>query len=267
MRLLVTGGNGTIGSKFSLPRSNFNFDINDDSKLKKWMYSENVNGKSLIHLAAIVGKYQVDKDPHYSYKVNVERTIHLGKLALQGNVGKFFYLSTSHVYESKFEAISESDRLMPQNLYAEQKLQAEEGLRQVFANDKDKLVILRIFSVLELGTSEYSLGGAITSALSSKHPYEIKNAKDIRDFMTPKSVAESIEKCVVENLSGGTYNICTGVGLTVRKAVEKLLRIYNLSPSNITFKDEFSKSPVIIGSNSKIINEIPSLSKVLTWEY
>lgn len=267
MRYFVTGRTGTIGSKINLPCSNFQFDLRDQSKLKEWVSTDDAIGGSLIHLAAVVGEQQVKNDTQYSFKVNVESAIELGALALESGIERFFFTSTSHIYGNKFDAITEDDKIEPQNLYAEQKLKAEEGLREIFVNNEEKLVILRVFSVLDLGTAEYTLGGVVTKALNSKVNYEIRNSNDVRDFMTPNSVAKSIEKCVLSYLRGGIYNICTGSGYTVRQAIEMLLKAHKYSPTNLTFKEETSNSPRVVGSNSKVTNEIPLLKDTLTWQY
>ncbi len=265
MRILMTGGTGTIGSKFQLPRSNFDFDLNDETKVRKWVTTNKSKSNRLVHLAAVVGEQQVQKNLDYSYKVNVESTIKLGELALESGIEKFFYISTSHVYKCKSVALAEEDELSPQNQYAEQKLQAEQGLKRVFSENSEKLTILRVFSVLDLGTSAYTLGGVVTKAINSKLKCKIRNASDVRDFMTPTSVAQAIETCVKTNLKGGTYNICTGRGQTIKEAVTKLLQVNQLSPSNINFEEGFSQSPKVVGSNSKVLREIPNLKDVLTF--
>ena len=265
-KLFLTGKSGTIGKHFRKHSDSTFFDVTDRNDAEKWFKERNLLGATFLHLAALVGESQVSSDLKRATEVNVTGTINVAKLALQQGVERFLFASTSHIYKPSSSAIGEEYEKFPQNTYAKMKYEAENALLQIFKDDLDKLVIFRIFSILDFGTAGYTLGGKVTEAINNQKKILIKCALDRRDFLTPRNVSNAIEYGIQRDLAGGIYNICSGEPRTVKEAVEQMLVTANLPLNFFEFENKHSNSPEIFGDNSKIIKAAPGIESLLKWK-
>ena len=265
-KLFLTGKSGTIGKHFRKHSDSTFFDVTDTNDAEKWFKDRDVVGATFLHLAALVGESQVSSDLKRATEVNFTGSINVAKLALQHGVKRFMFASTSHIYKPSASAIGEEHEKVPQNIYAQMKFEAENALLEIFKNDFDKLVIFRIFSILDFGTPGYTLGGKVTDAINNQRKILIKCALDRRDFLTPRNVSNAIEYCIHSNLAGGIYNICSGEPRTVKEAVEQMLVSANLPLNFFEFESKHSNSPEIFGNNSKIVKAAPGIESLLKWK-
>lgn len=265
-KLFLTGKSGTIGKNFLRHSDSTYFDVTDRADTERWFRERNLLGATFLHLAALVGESQVSSDLKRAVEVNVTGTLNVAKLALQQGVKRFLFASTAHIYRPSANAISEEYEKFPQNTYAQMKFEAEIALLEIFKDDMDKLVIFRIFSILDFGTAGYTLGGKVTDAINNQRKILIKCALDRRDFLTPRNVSNAIEYCIHSNLAGGIYNICSGEPRTVKEAVEQMLFSANLPLNFFDFENKHSNSQEIFGNNSKIIKAAPGIESFLKWK-
>ena len=265
-KLFLTGKSGTIGKNFLRHSDSTFFDVTDRNAAEKWFKERDLLNATFLHLAAIVGESQVRSDLKRARDVNVTGTINVAKLALQHGVKRFMFASTSHIYKPSASAIDEEHEKLPQNTYSQMKFEAENELLEIFKDDFDKLVIFRIFSILDFGTADYTLGGEVTKGIKNKRNITIKCALDRRDFLSPRTVSNAIKYCIHSNLVGGFYNICSGEPRTVKEAVEQMLVTANLPLNFFEFENRNSNSPEIFGNNSKIIKAVPGIESLLKWE-
>ena len=171
-KIILTGSSGFIGkqikktllkdyeiiclNKEQLHRltrdKNFRKDFLNQNKSK--------NIYALIHLGAYVHKrslFVTEKLKKFIYFSNVEVSKNLAALSLDLNIKKFIFTSTVGVYGkgtfqcTNFDTFSP---LMPENLYSSSKLAAEYALQYIFSECPERLIILRVASVL----SEFSPG-------------------------------------------------------------------------------------------------------------
>jgi nucleoside-diphosphate-sugar epimerase len=208
-----------------------------------------VRKSTLVHLASRVGSMEVDRDPKAAHQINVEGTLQLAKLAIKSNCDRFIFISTSHVYKPHHLRIKETDVIEPLNRYAEQKYQAEIMLQEMFSQQtKSNLIILRIFSVIGKDSKPFTLGGAVKRILAEEQKVYIPNASDVRDFMTPQTVAHAIETVARNNrVNEKILNICSGVGTTVRDAALNLAFQHEGELREEHFIEGNSAVPVMIG--------------------
>jgi nucleoside-diphosphate-sugar epimerase len=219
-------------------------------------------GQNLIHLAGIVGEQKVTSNKEYSYSVNVSGAEALAERFHKHGTGVFIYISSSHVYKPSIKQLTENSEVGPTSNYAIQKLEAELKVGSVFKDDPERLVIVRLFSILGDGMPDFSLGGAIRR-LSDDKQFVIHNCDDVRDFLSPTVAARCIVDIAQSKKVHGTYNLCSGNAQTIKEAV-----LSRISP---TLHDEVkprllsgnSGNPSIIGSNSKLLDQIPSLRNML----
>ena len=171
-KIIISGSSGFIGKHLKKNLSN-DYEIISlnkeklhrlikDKNYKKDFLNQNKskNIHALIHLGAYVHKRSIfvsEKLKKYIYFSNVEVSKNLAELSLDLNIKKFIFTSTVGVYgkgtfQSKnFDTFSP---LMPENLYSSSKLAAEYALQYIFSECPERLIILRVASIL----SEFSPG-------------------------------------------------------------------------------------------------------------
>ena len=259
--LYATGVSGTIGKH--LPGSVRPIDIDLSSKRGDFCYIELADDSNIIHLAGIVGPAIVEKDIQYAHRVNVEGVKSLAAEFLDKSNGIFYYVSTSHVYAPSLELLSERSLIRPVNLYAEQKREAEIALESIFTTEIERLCIVRVFSVLDWDTAAFTLGGAIRKLSSLDSDFTLRNAADIRDFLTPKTIANVLFKMAERSTAAGVVNLCSGVGISVGDAAKQMLLDSGIAPDENKIIWEKSSSPFIVGDNS-LLRSL-NLELNLTW--
>ena len=261
-RILATGTTGTIGKHFGSKVEGL--DINLSLGIDEFRTLNIIPSDSILHAAALVGPSVVGKDIKRARSINVDGARNLAVAARDKGVSRFVYLSTSHVYAPSNELLTETSLVLPSNIYAEQKLEAEFELTEVFRENPEKLCIVRIFSVLDWDVSEFTLGGGIKKLAQENSDYKLSNADDIRDFLTPRSIARCLIHIVRANTIYGVVNLSTGVGTTVRAAAQRMLVESGFEFLTDCVVGEKSGFPVMVGNNSKLVSYLPNLD--LVWK-
>ena len=262
VNIFASGKTGVIGSKLPhyILEANFRLEdcASDIQLIRNRLKSESI----FIHLAGIVGKLNVEDKPDESEYINVTATRILGEIAKENNLAKFVYISSSHVYGFSQEPLNESSNLNPTSLYAEQKLRVEEELLSIFKDQPSRLLILRLFSILDIGMPEYSLPGHVEQTLSKNQRVSIANSEDIRSFMRREQAANQITKLASDNRFFGIYNLSTQNPLSVRDAI---LKLFEKEPvEKFEFIQGHSNNPKLVADLSKLRRIIPNYNE--KWE-
>jgi nucleoside-diphosphate-sugar epimerase len=257
LEFLATGKSGTIG-KF-LPSRVSNLGIDLGKSIKEFELLPFSNTSVVIHAGAIVGNVAVDLNPDLARLINVDGTRKLGLVAEKKAVSKFLYISSSHVYQNSSNPLSETDLVSPSSEYASQKFQAEQILREIFSSTPERLCIVRVFSILDWGMPDFSLGGTLAKLADPKSTFILQNSKDVRDFLTPKQVASNIFKLASSEKAFGTINLCTGIGRTVGHAVSSLLEYNGVRLSKARLDNCNSLSPFIVGNPERLLSIVPTI--------
>ena len=259
MKLVASGLTGTIGVHLNA------YNVSPlNQRLNLLTRSVNLEkGDTYFHLAGIVGAGKVKEDIELARDINVESVKRLANLSREREIGRFIYVSTSHVYKKSNSNLNEDDDVDPVNLYAEQKLAAEEILKDAFLDSPEQLTILRVFSILGWDTKDFTLGGAVRR-LSEDSSFTLDNGDDVRDFLTPKQAASAIYKIGTSQHVEQTINVCTGSGISISEAARKML----LSKGDLTsfsrVNGGVSDIPRVVG-NPQVLERI--LKQSLRWEY
>jgi UDP-glucose 4-epimerase/GDP-4-dehydro-6-deoxy-D-mannose reductase len=260
MRILGTGLTGTIGrfmSKVVTP-------IGLDLSANKATFS-NLDFRSddtLIHLGGVVGSSLVEKNLAYSRNVNIRGTKFLAETFKNKSAGKFVYLSSSHVYAPSNNRINENDKVDPISIYGSQKLEAETILQETFSTEPNRLLIVRIFSILDWGGRSFTLSDGIHQLIKKNSSFNLFNVDDIRDFLTPKTVAQEVLAVSKSVNAFGIINLCSGEGTRVMDAAVRMLSESGFTVPWNNLKAGNSNVPVILGDPSRI--EI-LINKKLSW--
>ena len=258
--IFATGVSGTIGKHFK----NQVFPINHDLRNSELRNIPNIKiGDCILHAAAVVGPKIVSEDLITSHKVNVQASKMLARFARDNGISRFVYVSTSHVYAHSNSLLTELSPTGPNNVYAEQKLEAEGEISSVFRDCPEKLCIVRVFSVLDWDVADFTLGGGIKKLISNNSNFTLNFGDDIRDFLTPRLIANALVSISNEALLTGIINLSTGTGLTVKDAARIMLEGsgYKLPANRIVSGN--SDYPYVDGDNSKLKAALPDLN--LKW--
>ena len=262
MKVLTTGITGTIGRHLPDSVQPLNLDLAAFPSAKS--FSDISSDDHFLHLAGVVGTIEVEKDKNYSHAVNVNGATLLAEEFFKRSSGKFYYISTSHVYGSSSEKITENALTKPSSLYAEQKLMAESRISEIFASAPERLCIIRVFSVLDWDVAPFTLGGAVRKLTQPDSKFQLNHSDDVRDFMTPKTIAKSIFEIAKSDKLDGIVNLCTGTGIRVGEAAIRMLDESGYKIPSARILPGISANPYVVGDNSKLLSTIPDLR--LDWQ-
>lgn len=131
-RILITGGSGKLGNacKKIMPDALYptkeELNVKDIESIEKYFKEHKI--ETVIHLAAMTGIPQCEKNKEEAYNINVNGTRRLIETAKKNNVKHFIYLSTACVFPGTDEDIMYDEDMIPypKNFYALTKLLAEE---------------------------------------------------------------------------------------------------------------------------------------------
>ena len=261
-KLYSTGSTGTIGKHLPDAVQPLNLDLSSGQKSFHGINFETQS--NLIHLAGVVGPLEVSKDVNYARSVNISGTQFLAEEYSKKSEGTFYFVSTSHVYAPSLDLILESNALAPVNIYAEQKLEAEYLLQSIFESSPERLCIIRVFSVLDWDVASFTLGGGIRKLADSDSDFILSNSSDIRDFLTPRRIAEALFEIALANTRFKIVNLCTGTGISVGEAAKKMLSESGFEVAESKFSWGRSNNPFMVGDNSLLISRHPTLK--LSWQ-
>lgn len=248
-RLVATGLTGTIGRH--LPQHTRALQVRLD--VEPTQEIEILQESVVIHLGAVVGEHKVRSNLRYAETVNVSGAVKLARLVQKSDAQRFVFVSTSHVYEANghTQFFGEDAPALPRGHYALQKLVAERLIQEVFRDDPERLVIARVFSIIDRDQPEGTLGHSILK-LSQDLWHQVRCADDVRDFLTPRIVADLLVRLGSNHDVFGTVNVCSGHGSSVMEVAKMLLSPDEFERSKDRIHSGNSASPRIVGDPRKI---------------
>jgi len=249
MNVVATGTSGTIGRQLVGRVGELSLRLDEvPDRLKL-----DLDGVAVIHLAGIVGEPRVKADLQRSHRVNVLGTRNLARAVSRSRAEKFVYVSTSHVYElpTNLERLSENSPVLPRGHYALQKLLGEELVTEAFNDFPERLVIARVFSVLNSIQPPGTLGHAITQ-LAADATRTLACSDDERDFLSPKVVADVLLQVTEIEAAHGIYNVCSGMATSIRDVTRLLLGVSTYEKVAARIQSGQSTSPRIVGDPSRL---------------
>lgn len=134
MQILLTGGSGLLGREIQKLRSGVlapsreKLDIRNESAVAD--YVSDTAPEVILHAAAITNNREIEAGPAEALDVNIAGTVNIVRACL-GTKIRLVYVSTDYVYKGDRGNYSETDELLPANLYAWTKLAGEAAVRAV----------------------------------------------------------------------------------------------------------------------------------------
>jgi nucleoside-diphosphate-sugar epimerase len=177
----------------------------------------------VVHLAAIA--FPAHADAGAIYRVNVIGTFNLLQALVDLEAGTQGVLlpSTATVYAGDgTAALTEESPLRPASHYAASKL-AMEHMARLFA-DRLPIVTVRPFNYTGPGQREpYLVPKIVRHVAQRADVIELGNIDSERDFLDVRAVIDAYARLLrTEAAFGQTFNLCSGVGTSVRGLIEKL---------------------------------------------
>ena len=246
MRILVTGGNGFIGSALVVsllakghqvtvvtysnviqlkPHENLLIKIGDYADLK--FMDEYLPGMDcLIHLAYTTVPENSVKDPVFDIDSNVISSLRLIEGMHKNFVKKLIFVSSGGViYGENNSIISENSELRPISSYGISKYILEKNIELLSQQLEIQSCILRIANAYGPGQHAKRNQGVINiwsdNIRNEKEINLIGTGDLIRDFIHIDDVVSAFHKVLEKNVTG-TFNIGTGVGTNLNRILNLL---------------------------------------------
>lgn len=152
-------------------------------------------------------------------------TLRLAELAKSHGVEKFVGIGTCLEYEPSNNRHSVNSKLNAVSPYASAKLATYFLLKNCFADGSVKFCWCRIFFLYGEHEHEQRLTPYIHRQLSLNEPVTLGDPDATRDFMDVKDAARLLLDVLFYE-SSGAFNICSGVGQTVRQYSTEIAEKY-----------------------------------------
>ena len=261
MKVLVTGGAGFIGSNIVklLDQRDYEIVVFDNlstgykTNLDEFSNIELIVGdirdrhtlnlamkgcRIVFHLAASVGNVKSLQNPIEDSEVNVLGTLNVLESARLNGVKKIVYSSSAAIFgEPQYQPIDEKHPLEPDSPYGVSKLAGEKHCLCYGRTYDIDVVCLRYFNVYGVNQRYDAYGNVIpifaTLLLQNKPITIYGDGEQTRDFVNVKDVAmANILAAEKEELSG-TFNIGSGVSMTINSLASMMKEIVNKNVDTI----------------------------------
>ena len=169
-------------------------------------------------------------NPLENHRVNAEGTLTLLEAVRRNKISKFFYISTSEIYgDIKKFPITESGIPQPKTVYGASKLVGEHYAYSYNICFGVDTTVLRIFN--NYGPRAHYEGDAgeiiprsIVRMLYGEKPVVFGDGLVTRDFYFVKDTSRALALLLgKEGITGKTFNIGTGVEITMKSLLEKII--------------------------------------------
>jgi dTDP-4-dehydrorhamnose reductase len=179
VQILLTGGSGLLGAELLnlgvtiVAPTHQELDICDADAVVH--YIETVAPDLFIHAAAVTDNRHIESHPESALDVNIVGTTNIARACLGTRI-RLVYLSTDYVYSGNRGDYSESDELLPSNLYAWSKLAGEAAVRAV----PNHLIIRTSF-----GAARFDYPAAFIDKYSSKEYVDLIAPEILEAALSP----------------------------------------------------------------------------------
>ena len=276
MRVLVTGADGFVGRHLRalLQRRGDEviaaagpagaegcvaLELTDGAAVRSLISSARPD--AVIHLAGISSVAASHKNPLLAFDVNARGTVHLLEaLRLEAPKSRLLFVSSGEVYGAVGHRAREADAPAPSSPYASSKAAAEVMVLQ-YARLGLHAVVARAFNHLGAGQQPSFVVPTFASQLAEiakggKPPLlQVGNLEAVRDFSHVADVVEAYALLLERAESGATFNVCSGVGRSVRSLLDSLIEISGLKVDVEIDPQRFRPldAPSLIGDPSRLL--------------
>lgn len=196
-KILLTGGKGFFCSRLAdYYKNQYDFIIAGKEELditdKEAVYrmTERTKPDIIVHAGAVAVTDFCNKNPEIAHKINVDAAVTIGKAAKQ-NGAKMVFLSSEQIFNGNQNdgPFSEEDKAVPNTVYGENKLEAEQLLKGIL----DELWIVRFTWMFGLPERGKTMSNGILWETMSKLMHQETIIASKREFRGMTYVYEMIE--------------------------------------------------------------------------
>ena len=233
MKILVTGTSGFLASRVRdylkedaelevLAPSHAELDVTSLDSCKA--YFSLCQPDAVIHLAAISDIGECERNEALSRDVNTEGPVRLAICAKESGIpGRFLFASSDQVYSGTREADRlnrETDPLAPENLYAREKLEAEEKVGAILPS----ACALRLDWMFDLKPGKANYLKNMIRSIREQRPVRYA-VNELRAETYAWEVAVNMKTLLFSDAPGGAYNFG---GPAFGNSYETAVRTYDL---------------------------------------
>jgi len=278
MKILVTGGTGFIGSHLvdALVKKGHQVIVvsrkkNQNRQKGVKFYQASVCSPKIelilkkerpdiiLHLAATLPT----KDITALVKTNVMGSLNMLEMVRKYKIKKFIFASSAAVYgHTRTSVIPENQPTNPLSVYGLSKLTIEKLIKIYYNLYKIPYIIIRYGNIYGPKQKPFRPGSAIVNfiykILHNQIPEINGDGKQLRDYIYIDDLINASLK-MIRTKKIGTYNIGSGVGISLNDIISKINKILN---KNIKPKYNLS----IESGVKKSILDIKKIKKDMNWQ-
>jgi len=262
MKILITGGQGFIGSKVIEKLSqedhkiicvdnNDTYNILKDEELQKLIKWRTRNWKkenvlvmkgdvldrevclkafmsrpdAVIHMATYPRAKIVDENPMEAVPKVIDTTTNLLWHSAKFGVKKFVYISSSMVYGHFKDRTREDSNTKPQNIYGEAKLTGERLTKLFAQRDGLNYIIVRPSGVYGPGDLPDRVVSKFFAKAMANEDIELHNGENKVDLTYRQDAAYGIVKATLSEVANTSFNITAGNSTSLRTLAETIMDI------------------------------------------
>ena len=269
-RVLVTGGNGYLGSflvkalekenanvfvvsrNAELLYNHFAVDITDFDTINKVV--QEIQPDVVFHLAANISRSRDFAIYTDMAKVNVTGTLNVLK-ALQNIDAHFIFTSSSEIYGNNESPFHENQLPKPVSPYSLSKVNAEMLIQTYCLNHNKKFTNLRIFNFYGENMPEDFFIPQMINSLKREEDFLMTKGEQTRDFLYVDDVVQALLLTAKNtNSYNETMNVCSGKGTKLSELAAAVNERMNTKAKIILGAIPYRDNEVweMIGDNSKI---------------
>lgn len=187
----------------------------------------------IFHLAAITFVPESGRNPYRAFDVNLQGTVLLtDAMRRHTPSARLVYIGSAEVYgRPRALPMDEEHPIEPTNPYAISKAAADLYCGYLYAANQLDVVRMRPFNHSGPGQSDAfvlsSFAHQIARIEAGKEApvLRVGNLDARRDFSHVSDVIRAYEAAAINGESGAIYNVCSGSAVSIREALEGMLRL------------------------------------------
>lgn len=218
----------------------------------------------IVHLAAQSYPKLSWKFPDLTFQTNVVGTLNLFHALIELKMDSkiiVFGSASEYAKQVSFEPIDEEYPLKPSSPYASSKI-AQDHLSELYTLAYNlRIIRVRPFFIIgprKLYDASSDFSYKIISA-GKKGKIIVGDLTSVRDFLDVRDACNAIEIIMLKGSTGDVYNICSGIGVTMKDILDYLIIISKYETIYVIKKEKGR----IINDNIRIGN--PKKLKDLGW--
>ena len=184
----------------------------------------------IVHCAGATPRAEMSAAELYDTNVGLVWRL-LEHVTSEAPAGGVVVVSSAAVYGSAPSIpTAEDEPLDPLTHYAWSKVLAEQAARAFAATEGVRVCVARPFNLLGAGEPRGSVVSDVIQQLESgAEVVRVRETASVRDFIDVDDAARALLLLAERGEPGQAYNVCSGMGVTVARLVDEILRAWGSS--------------------------------------